>query len=167
MKNLSSGYTLMELMITLLIVSILAAIAVPSMQEFVKNERLTGQINTLISNLMLARSEAVKRNQPVILCVSSNGATCTGGDAEDGWIVFVDVDSSGGFSAGDDLIKVQQALDGDVNLNDLTVVTYDSRGFSPNSSGTFTLCDDRGTSSAKVLSISNTGRVRRSGVASC
>jgi len=167
MKTLSSGYTLMELIITLLIVSVLAAVAVPNMQVFVKNERLTSQINTLISHLMLARSEAVKRNQPVILCASSNGATCTSSAAEDGWIVYVDADSSGTLNAGDELIKVQQALEGNVTLNNLSIVTYDSRGFAPNSAAIFSLCDDRGTSEAKVLSISKTGRVRRSGAASC
>ena len=167
MKKTSSGYTLMELIITLAIVSILAAVAVPNMQEFIKNERLTSQINTLISHLMLARSEAVKRNQPVILCTSSDGATCTGGDAEDGWIVYVDVDSSGSLSGGDELIKVQQALEGDLDLKNLNTVIYDSRGFSPTSNATFSLCDDRGVSHAKVLSISRTGRVRRTGAAAC
>lgn len=167
MKKLSSGFTLMELMITVLIVSILAAIAVPNMQEFVKNERLTSQINALISHLMLARSEALKRNQPVILCVSSNGTTCTGGSASEGWIVYVDADSSSILSTGDEVIKVQQALEGNLTLTNLTTVIYDNRGFAPNAVATFSLCDDRGNAYAKVLSISRTGRVRRSGTAVC
>ncbi len=169
MKKIASGYTLIELMITVSIVAILVAVAVPNMQQFVKNERLTGQINTLISHLMLARSEAVKRNQSVVLCTSSNNTSCTANTpAQNGWIVYVDVDNSGGFTAGDELIKVQQALEGNVTLTNLQTVVYDNRGFAPSvTAQTYSLCDDRGNSFAKVLSISQTGRVRRSGVAAC
>lgn len=168
MKKITHGFTLMEALITLLIVAILAAIAAPSMQEFVKNERLTGQVNVLISHFMLARSEALKRNQSVVLCPSSNQVSCTASSGEEGWIIFVDTDDNGVVSGADEIIKIQQALEGDdVELTGLVTVTYDHRGFTPNSSGTFTLCDDRGVAEAKVLNLSNTGRVRRSGVASC
>lgn len=166
MKKYSSAYTLIELIITLLIVAILALIAAPSMKDFVKNERLTGQINSVISNLMLARSEALKRNLPVVICASSDNATCTGSPKQ-GWIVFVDADSSSSMTSGDEIIQIQQALKGNVYFNGFGTITYDNRGFTPNSSGTITLCDDRGTSDAKVLTLSKTGRVRRSGTPTC
>jgi type IV fimbrial biogenesis protein FimT len=131
------------------------------METFMKNERLTTQINTLLAHLQYARSEAVTRHAQVVVCASSDAATC-GGGWDDGWIVFADLDSDGDMSAGDERIRAQQKLEGDNTLASSAGATiiFDNRGFSPNSSGTFTLQDDRGAAYEKTLTISNTGRVR-------
>ncbi len=165
----NSGFTLLELLITTALIAIVMAIGVPSMSEFIKNDRLATQINTLVGHLALARSAAVSRHQQVIICASNDQATCSSADWADGWIVFVDVDASGGFSAGDEMLRAQQALEGTSTLVSSAgaVVTYDNRGFAPASTGSFALCDDRGATHMKSITISNTGRVRRGGGASC
>jgi len=84
MKNYS-GFTLLELLITVAVIAIAMAIAVPSMREFTQNDRLTTNINTFIGHLALARSEAVKRSQQVAVCVSNDAASCTGGN----WLISV------------------------------------------------------------------------------
>src|SRR3989344_4698731 len=58
----NSGFTLIELIITLTIAGILMAVAVPGLKNFVSSNRLTAQINDLIADINLARSEAIKRN---------------------------------------------------------------------------------------------------------
>ena len=165
----NSGFTLLELIVTLTIVSLVMAIGVPSLRDFIKNDRLSTQINTLVGHLALARSEAVKRHQPVVVCASSNQASCQSNDWKDGWIVFADVDASADVSAGDEILRVQQSLDGDSTLNSTAgaIVIYDARGFAPNSAGSFSLCDDRGATHLKSITISNTGRVRQGGSSSC
>ncbi len=165
----NSGFTLVEALITTALIAIVMAIGVPSMSEFIKNDRLSTQINTLVGHLALARSTAVSRHQQVIICASNDQATCSSADWADGWIVFVDADASGGFTAGDELLRAQEALTGNNTLVSSagTVVTYDNRGFAPASTGSFALCDDRGAPHMKSITISNTGRVRRGGGASC
>ena len=167
-----SGFTLGELMVTLAIVGIVMAFAIPSMQTFVKNERLTTQINTLVSHLAYARSLAVTRRQQVILCASDNTTSCSGINWAKGWILFIDVDNSSGFTAGDEILRVKQALARGNTLVSSTgdSIIYDNRGFSPSSNGTFSLCDDRGASDpyyVKSITISNTGRVRQGGSTLC
>jgi len=169
-----SGFTLLELMVTIAIVGIVTALAIPSMSTFIKNDRLVSQINTLVSHLALARSEAVLRNQQVILCASDNSSTatpsCSGTDWSAGWIVFIDADNDSGFTAGETIVRAQPALEGGNTLNSAigSSVTYDSRGFAAaGSAGTFSLCDDRGVNFLKSISISNTGRVRQGGAAAC
>ena len=171
-----SGFTLGELMVTLAIVGIVMAFAIPSMQTFVKNERLTTQINTLVSHLAYARSLAVTRRQQVILCASDNTTSCSdSGNWGAGWILFIDVDNNSGFTAlVDEILRVKQALAGGntlVSSPTISSIIYDNRGFAPNSGGrTFSLCDDRGWSDpyyVKSITISNTGRVHQGGSASC
>ncbi len=164
-----SGFTLLELMVTVAIAGIVMAFAVPSMESFIKNERLTTQINTLVGHLAYARSESVTRRQQVILCASSNMTSCQGTNWAAGWILFIDADNNSSFTAGEQILRVKQLLKGSNTLVSSTGsnIIYDNRGFSPNSNGTFSLCDDRGAAFMKSISISNTGRVRKGGSASC
>ncbi len=161
--NQQQGFTLIELMFAAVIAGIVLAIAIPSMNQFVQNERLTSYTNTLITDLMLARAEAVKQNRPTIVCVSSNQTSCTAGELKDGWIVGVDTDNDGTLTNADQLLKVQQAIEGDINSTSTigTVVQFDSRGFTPNTIGTITISDSRGVAHQKVLNINRTGRVSR------
>ncbi|MDJ0882102.1 MAG: GspH/FimT family pseudopilin [Gammaproteobacteria bacterium] len=161
--NQQHGLTLIELMFTVTIAGIVMAIAVPNLNQFIKNERLTSYTNTLLTDLMLARAESVKRNQSSILCASNNETSCTGGALEDGWIVGSDANNDGDLEAAE-LIKVQTAIEGDIEFTSTianNTVIFDSRGFNPDTDGTFTIQDDRGAAHQKTLSINKTGRVSR------
>ncbi len=160
------GMTLLELLVTLAVVGILVAIGVPSMTTFIKNDRITTQINTLVGHLALARSEAVKRAAPVSVCVSSNTTVCTGGtNWEQGWIVYVDTNGNGTRDGGEEILRAQQLLEGGVTLTPQIIasqVAYDYRGFADAASvGSFSLCDERGANYGRAIAISNTGRVRK------
>lgn len=83
-----TGFTLIELITTIAIVAVLLALAAP----FFGNASLSGQLsansNNLLGAMSMARSEAIKRNANVTLCMSGDGATCnTTGGWEQGWIV--------------------------------------------------------------------------------
>lgn len=83
----NSGFTLVELMITVAIFAIVAAIAAPAMQRMVTAGRLNGATEELVTALQLARSEAVRRNSAVTICSSDDGATCSGSGDWSRWIV--------------------------------------------------------------------------------
>lgn len=81
----SGGFTLVELMITILVASILVTLAVPSFSRFVTSSRLAEQTNDLIAAIHFTRSEAIKRNARLTLCrVASENATACAGSAG-GW----------------------------------------------------------------------------------
>lgn len=100
-----SGFTLIELMITIVVLAVALALGIPSFQGFIKNNRLAGQANDLVIAIQLARSEAVKRGSGAVICASDDQATCSGNDNwSTGWIVYSDIGQDGN-------------LDLDVNLD--------------------------------------------------
>lgn len=88
------GFTLLELLVTVAILGLLLGIGTPIVASIGDGMRLAAITSTFLSQLHLARSEAIKRNAPVSLCKSRDGARCApGGGWEQGWIVFHDADN--------------------------------------------------------------------------
>ncbi len=63
----NSGFTLVELMVTIAVLAILVAIGIPSFQSTLDKRRLTGAAEQLYADLQYARSEAIKRNANVLV----------------------------------------------------------------------------------------------------
>lgn len=87
MRNV--GFTIVELVITLLIVAIMTAVAIPQMRALFQNNRLTTQANSLISDITLAKDFAKGRGI-VVICTSSNGTTCDTSGWGSGRLIFAD-----------------------------------------------------------------------------
>jgi type IV fimbrial biogenesis protein FimT len=106
-----SGFSLIELMVTIAIVAILLAIGLPSFQGSLRSNRVATTSNELMASVALARSEAVRSARGSGICASADGATCAG-TWNDGWMVWVD-DNMDGTPAGpnDRVVRVNQGND--------------------------------------------------------
>lgn len=105
--SLESGVTLVELMITLAVLAVLLAVAVPSFATLIASSRLTTSTNELLSAMAQSRSEALRRGQRVVLCIqnpNNPGQCMNAGNWEQGWMAFVDLDRDGTLDANEDLI---------------------------------------------------------------
>lgn len=90
--NTARGFTLIEAMIAIAVMLVLMAIAVPSFRDASRGSQLRIAANDLVTSAHFARSEAIKRNAPVTMCVSSDGVSCAAsGSWEQGWIIRSDV----------------------------------------------------------------------------
>jgi len=172
------GFTLVELMFTITIMAILLAVAAPSLINAVLGNRLNSSANNLIASAILARSEAIKRNKQVAMCVSSNGATCATGGWEQGWIVTCrTTDHVNCDPTGPDVLVLQRqtAATGGLRIADTSPGAVANITFSPSGVGatvaSLRVC--RATPSAgsqeRVVEISATGRayVRKTSDGTC
>ena len=121
-RQCQSAFTLIELLITMTVLGVLMAIALPNLQSFVIGNRLTSNVNSFVGLVNYARSEAIARNQSVIICPRSNTAIACASDPLWGLYelqVFVDCTGNGDRNSGattncptgDTLLKTMPALD--------------------------------------------------------
>jgi type IV fimbrial biogenesis protein FimT len=144
--GLHRGFTLIELMATVAVAAILVTLAAPLYRDFVVRNRLVTYANDVISTVNFARSEAVRRGEPITLCPSIAGERCEG-DWSDGWIAFVntDGDSPAVVDDAEPVLRVHEALATGYTMHASPVlathVTYRPDG-SANDAGAFALCHD-------------------------
>lgn len=146
MKNMK-GFTLIELMVTLAVIGVVAAVGLPQLQGVSNSNRLASFVNSLSGDINYTRSEAINRNTNVTI-------SAIGGDWANGWTVTVDANpnpalrSAGPVPAG---FTITEAAN-------VTTLTYSGDGRkSTNNSLDFTVCQP-GTN-MRLLNISAVGRV--------
>ncbi|MGH8581923.1 MAG: GspH/FimT family pseudopilin [Gammaproteobacteria bacterium] len=161
-----SGFTLVELMVTLGIAALLLSAAVPSFTNVIKDNRMVTETNRLLTSLANARVEAVKRGRPVTVC-ARDGGVVTDGDActgpwTNGFVLFVDTNANGAYDGPDGLIKFGEPADPPVAISSPagTRLSFASSGLVPGlvADQALTLCDDRGAAKGKRITISAIGR---------
>ena len=182
---LNSGFTLVELVVTVSIVAILATVAVPNFRNFVLNNRIKATSQELLRTLQTARSEATKQqinpvNQSIpvntVVCLTNSATTCiTGNTKANGWILFYDFNNDWTYGSGDTLIKIYTLPSTYISVlsDGAKRVSFSKTGFTTVGSGTspqinssgFVICDARGNavssgslSVARGISVSGTGR---------
>jgi len=138
-KNRDAGFTMLELIMVVMIVGILAAVGTPTFKYITASNRISGEVNSLLGDMQLARSQAVKGGQPVTICTSTDGTSCaatTINTWQVGWIIFVDKNANHTFDAGNDtLLRAQPAFTGTdtfvaTNAN-YSYATYNRMGYAP------------------------------------
>ena len=141
----SRGFTLIELMVTLVVGGILAVMAVPAITTFVESNRLTTTTNDLIVAINAGRSEAIKRGVPVIMCKSSSGTGCSAsGTWQAGWVLFVDVDGSGGWTTNDIMLRSHESVPPTFTITAAAdSVVFKSLGTISAGAGNYTICNTK------------------------
>ena len=185
--NAQQGFTLYELLVTLVVMGVLFGIGIPNLIGMIRDNRMAASANDIVSMIYAARSHAVKEQRLVTLCASANPTAATptcsaaAGTNDRGFVVFVDDDDGDGIDPTDGNIAIdpgetiliqRAAAGGTLNLfaNSNSFISYAPNGFvGPGPGGvpsttTILLCDERGNrdvggrSAARVINISVIGR---------
>ena len=149
------GFTLVEMMVVLIIVAVLLTVALPSFSVLTYRTKLKSYANEVVTSVYLARSEAIKRNADMTLCVAEEtDLTCKGGGSwEQGWVVI---------DPNDVVVRRYPALPSNlVLLSSVNSLTFEPSGVGTTATS-FTLCQqaEAPVVEEKVVTVTLTGRPR-------
>jgi type IV fimbrial biogenesis protein FimT len=120
-----AGFTIIELMVSITVLSVLLGVGAPAFNNLIRNQRMATQTNAVVGALTYARSEAAVRGQPVSICASNADRTACANGANswvNGWIIFTDRGATpGSIDAGEEIIQT-----GEAPSNGFAVTTTDS-----------------------------------------
>lgn len=124
----AAGFTLIELMITLVVLGVVMAIAVPGFTGMINSSRLATQANEVVTGIQIARSEAIRLNRLVTFCGSTDGATCVAAGDWSQWLVM---------RASDSAILHTGQINAPIRVwGDVPALSFRSDGLARNADGT-------------------------------
>jgi type IV fimbrial biogenesis protein FimT len=159
---------MVEVMATAAISAIVLGMAAPSFNDSMRTNRARSAAQHLSGLLSEARTEAVKRNIPVLVCPSSDGASCMTSPTATSWtgltIVCYDADGNGACdastAAAPNPIRVRSAVDASVQLTGpAAVVRFNGMGAVTNGAS-FSLSTGDKAAQSSTITVASTGAVR-------
>ncbi|MBD1388891.1 GspH/FimT family pseudopilin [Neiella sp. HB171785] len=158
------GFTLLELIIVVAIVSITLLAGVPSLIDFIKSSRSSQQASYLSSALQMTRMSAIDTGGVVTLCPAKADLSACASSWNAQLMVFEDNDGDGSYDNGETVLKVIDASPDSISrsYNNGTAISYQSEGHTADF-GTFSVCaDSKEAKYARSVVINLQGRIKNS-----
>ncbi|HRE31149.1 MAG TPA: GspH/FimT family protein, partial [Candidatus Berkiella sp.] len=156
-------------LITILVLAIVMAIAIPSFNSIIQNNLTVATSNDLMISLNYARSEAIKRSANVSLCPAADQTfSSCGNDWNRGWLIFVNPNTNSNYSTSNSaqvLLRTQSFSGTSPNITtspSTSLANYNSAGFAGTNTSNLTFSISAPGCQgpyARSLNISMTGRV--------
>ncbi|MFT5444999.1 MAG: type IV fimbrial biogenesis protein FimT [Gammaproteobacteria bacterium] len=164
--SVTHGFSLVELLTVVAIAAILAAVALPNMQEFLKNNARSTRLNDLTAAINFTRSQAITNplRRSTTFCASTNGTTCAGTNFG-GFVLVLQANvatpAAPDVTAGDwTRIRTFSGTSSSTVAftgSDNSVVFLPTGLQAVTATSQFVHCDARGATSARAISLSVTG----------
>jgi type IV fimbrial biogenesis protein FimT len=162
------GLTLLELLTVIAIVAVVTSLAIPAFSSIRDSNAMATSVNLFVTQLHLARSSAVTREQRVTLCPASNPQTCSNDHTawREGYLIFQDNNKNRQRDINDELISYQEKSDSKIKIVSSSQarnsITYRPMGRAWFSNTTVRFCHSQRPELNRAIIISNNGRVRHS-----
>jgi len=150
------GFTLIELMITVILVGIVAAIALPSFNSSIARGQVSSTANRIVGALNYARAEATKRGTEVTIALTTANATNSWAD---GYQVWLDADGDSTVNGTEVALRSFESINPSLALTgSAAALRFDGRGFA-SGAHTLNLCTAEAGAEDRQISVALSGRV--------
>lgn len=148
-----AGFSVIELLVTLVLIAISLSLAVPSLQQFSANNQVQAASNSIVSGLNMARFNAITTGEETTVCPTADGSSCSDGNWNAGWIVFADEDDDSNADSNE-LVRIVE-LEGNIQTSGYAnAITFESDGSTSRDSDTvITSCYQHLAISNKCISV--------------
>ncbi len=158
--RLQAGFSIIELMVVLMILSITAVYAIPAFTDFIKSNRMRASEADIVTAIQFARAEAVQRGTSIEL--SAIDASDNGNEWGAGLRVWFDADDDDTYDAGEE-IRIVRGFHSSMTLNGdpgTSRITFRPTGMTDMAANlVITVCDDRTGEIGRQMQVLNTGVV--------
>ncbi|MEM9102425.1 MAG: GspH/FimT family pseudopilin [Pseudomonadota bacterium] len=155
-----SGLTLIEMLLTTVIVAFLVLLGAPSYSHLIKNNQLSTQSNQLLVALSYARSEAITQNIKVGICPSLSKTSCDSNDWNENWLIFSDLNLNGQLDSDDQILRQFTLIDSEhqwQSRSNSSLIMYTSEGLT-GMTEEFNLCSNDNNLLSKKVIVNSIGR---------
>ena len=157
------GFTLIEMVVSLVVASLLLAFAIPAWSAAVARAHAESARVVLFQSITRAINHATATGVEVVLCPGTPDACRDSPDWSGGWMAYADLDGDRRRDPAETLLDVRPALHRDMHLRSTKGrkrIVVRPNGGTSGSNATFTLCDAKGHTRAVTLVLANNGRLR-------
>lgn len=164
-NSIIKGFTLIELIVSVSVTSILAAIAVPNFSDFIVQMRVDNEISQLHRMLLITRNAAINSGQKAIICPLDNALKCTS-QWQNELSVFVDINDNKEFDDNEVIISTRAAINTEDKLvygKGRNKITFKPTGqLSGLANGTFRYCPQSHKKKSRGIVVARSGRLYQS-----
>lgn len=168
MKKQQHGFTLLELMVTIAIVGIIAAIAFWNSSDMLENNRAENYLLELKRNINFARAKATSTDSLIVVCsgetskIENKQETACLNDWNDGIVfVFYDSNGNGDYNPDNDdkILRVMSEIpdNSQFTFTGDNSLIFDASGRVTTNPGTFTYCPNKDNENNKAMEVSVSG----------
>lgn len=141
-RTVPQGFTLLETLVVMALLGVMLSLAAPAMSSLHQQHRLQAQAEGLLGSLVLARSEALRRQQRVTICARASDSACDPNASwQLGWLVFADGNDNALLDPGESLIETRMPMPAPVRLavtsTERAYFSYNAEGRSATRQGAF------------------------------
>lgn len=165
-RPLRQGFTLIELMVTIAVLVIVLAVAVPSMSAFAANNQVAGAKSAFATTVALARTEAARSGRTVLIQAETGGSA--GNEFGKGWAIHLDMDNSGTVNAGDEVLRRFEAPADNIKVSGTTPLAFQPTGYLVGGATLdYTVCRNDGSNAGYKISVTPSGIADVAAITSC